>query len=134
MNNHHLSDEQRLFIVVARKNHIFYSNLKDQFLEEFGRRIYNSTISGVMNKMEETGDVADRPRPGKPSSFDEREERYMAREALKLPFPSLRDLAADPHYNPKRVTKDTIHRVLREADISSFILPKRLTDLTVGSR
>ena len=56
----------------------------------------------------------------------------MAREALKLPFTSLRDLAADPHYNPKRVSKDTIHRVLREADISSFILPKRFTDLTVG--
>ena len=82
MNNHHLSDKQRLFIVIARKNHISYSNLKDQFLEEFGRSIYNSTISGVMNKMEEIEDVADRPRPGKPSSFDERERRDIWQERL----------------------------------------------------
>ena len=125
-----LDTEQRCFIINARNRGLTYAATKDDFYEEYGRVIYDSTISDLMHKAEETGSVRDLPHAGRSRIYDDREERIVVRYASNHPFDSLRDLESSHDANPKGASKDTLSRIYEKHDLVSRVMTERLASMS----
>ena len=105
--------EQRCFIINARKWGLSYTDIKDEFYEEYERVTYDSTISDLMKKEIEIGSLKDRPRPSRPPIYDKRDERIIVKFTVKNPIDSLWDLENSTKAKPKDACKDTLNIIYR---------------------
>lgn len=128
--SHYLSLEQRSFIVFSYREGKSYGTIRKDFLTKYQRTIYDSTISALVKKEGERGSVKDLSKPGRPLTYDEREERSLVRYATQHPHESLRDLQMDIEANPKGASKDTLSRVFEKHNVVSRVLSGRMADLT----
>ena len=128
-----LTIEQRNYVIFELNDEKTYSQIKKDFYKEYRREIYDSTISRLKAKKEETGDVADRDRTGRPRIYDEREERQLVRYAVKHPKESLRDIVQNEQGNPKGASMQTLSRIYEEHDVVSRVLPGRMDDLSADN-
>jgi len=113
-----LIPEPRNYKIFQLSQHKTYSQIKDDFLKEYNRVIYYSTISKLEDKKKETGDVADQDRTDCLHICDEREERQLVRYAVKHPKESLRDVAKSDEGNPKGASIQTLNRIYEEHNVS----------------
>ena len=127
---HYLTNDQRLFIVFLYKKGNSFTSIIKEFQKTYQRTIYNSTISDVVAKEKAYGSVETLDKSGRPSIYDQREERILVNAIMKEPTKSIRDIADDPLLNPKGASKTTINDVLLNNKVTSRVLPKRLPDLT----
>ena len=128
--SHYLSEEERSFIVFLNKEGFSYEQIKDKVQATFGRTIYNSTISNILNKYRSQETVADREKPGRPIIYDEREQRSLVRSFQKLNTTSMRELQRNTDLNPKGASRQTLDRILLSHEVHTIVIPKRLDDLT----
>ena len=126
-----LTDAMGDFIVEKSKEEEVKARIKEQFKAKFGRPLYTTTLNDVLDKFDETNDTADRPRPGRPPLYDQRDQRLMVRQAVATQSDGVRKLADDEDFNPKGASKSTINNILRAHKIASIVKPLRLKDLTV---
>ena len=92
-------------------------------LREVGRRlgVSHSVISRLQQRFQATGRVADRPRPGRPRSTTQREDRFILRQALQA-----RSTTANTIRGQLRVTTHT--------NISAQTVRNRLHDANLHAR
>jgi len=128
--SHYLSDDQREFIFYLHQSGYSYSSIKREFETRYGRKIYNSTISDICNKVNTTGSVKDLNKSGRPPVYDERESRNIIRASLSDRTKSIRDIVSDPDINPKEATFETVRTLFTSHRIVSRVLPKRMQDLS----
>jgi len=79
---HYLSDEQRGHIYSLYEQGFSYYSIKNEFFSEL-RKIYDSTISGIIDKVRVTGSVAGRPKSGRPLIYNEREDLALVRASFR---------------------------------------------------
>ncbi len=109
-----------------------YAEIKDEFYSKYKRKIYDSTISGIIKKEKETRSVEDLNKPGRPSIYSEREERMIIREATKYPLDGIRNLQMNIEVNPNEASKDTLSRIFEKHDVISRVLPGRMSSLNAS--
>ena len=127
---HYLSDEQRGYIYSLHEQGFSYYSIKNEFFSEYRKKIYDSTISAIIDKFKVTGSVADRPKSDRPLIYNEREDRALVRASLQDPLKSTRDIVDDREINPKRACRGTISTILRTHKLTSRLLSRRMSDLT----
>ena len=128
--NHYLSNEERSYIFSLHKQGFSYQSIKTEFKKQFHKTIYNSTINGIIEKVEATGSVETLPKSGRPKIYNERESRTIIRASLAKPLDSLNSLVKDEEINPKGASEGTFRNILSSHKVVSRVLPKRMADLT----
>lgn len=95
---------------------------------------HKSTISRLMQRLEETGSVKDRPRPGQPRKSDERDDRSLRLRVLRNRRKTARQLQRELLGDRQvRLSTDTIRRRLKAAGLKAY-RPYRGIVLTPGHR
>lgn len=109
--------EIRKFILEKILDGVSYKELRFQVLVKFKRELSKGTISKIWHCYCSLNSFDNRPRPGRPQTYDNREKKDLVREALKTPKKSLRALAQDPFVNPKGASYALLASILSEAGI-----------------
>jgi transposase len=84
-------------------------------------------IRNFIRKYEETGDVEDEPRSGRPRCTSEREDRLIHRIVRKDSFNNTRKIAREegPNFEKKSISYKTVGRRLKEVGLEPHIAAKK---------
>jgi len=129
--SHFLTTEQRGLIVRLNNEGKSQNFIQNQMEIEHGRTVHRVTITRICQKEKETNTVEDKPRSGRPRIYNDTEERWIVRQAVKNNEMSLQDLAMEEEINPKGASPNTINRILWSHKISTIVCPKRIDDLSI---
>lgn len=130
-----LSDEVKWSIVSQHKAGNGPKQIIQNIETEFNRSIYKSTIYGILDKYEQTGDVANAWSGGRPPLFNKEETRKIQKEVRRKNTLTAVDISRNPTLNIHGASTRTIERVLlNEGLISSTNIPCYLTPKQRQSR
>jgi transposase len=112
---HLLSEEVKFFIILKVDEKFSYAQIIEMIKKKFSRDISKGTITKILNKFEETKDVKNKKRSGRPMLFNHREVRKIVKAVEKKRTTTATDISNMASLNVHSASKQTIRRLLNEA-------------------
>lgn len=113
IDNHYLTNEQRYFIISCKKLGKKPGEIIIEFERIYQKSIYHKTISRIWSKYNQTGDIIDLKRSGRPSIYSESEKEEIKKYVKENPRKSNKFLANSDDLFGKTCHPQTMRSVLK---------------------